>query len=273
MRTLLKGVKKGGFFIVVFLLIFALTASPAVAYAKPLNTRKGGALSPTQVLIDSPSGGAAAWSHTALRILINPNQYQTSSPEVSAGRRSIDSWKAYITWFSSKDWNGDGKPDHPWLNGFNFVVYVKGVNESLLAGIADVTITYRYEMVSRYILGYASLSYVRVGGHYAIRSADIFIGVRGLSSMGIENVLAHEFGHALGLDHSNSRGDLMYASFDAERENRFIAPPSTLNLYALALSHGWLSRGVFSEYRGELAITLPASHGAVTSGVAGQWIE
>lgn len=87
-----------------------------------------------------------------------------------------------------------------------------------------MTITYYYKITPGYILGYANLSYKQVGGQYAIQSVDIMLGVKGLSITGIANLV----------------------------------PPSTLNLYALTISHGWLSTGTFSEHNGNLTLTLPA---------------
>jgi hypothetical protein len=216
------------------------------------------AATPTQNLINSPDGGAAAWDHTSITILVRPNVYSPASPEISAGRRAIDHWKASLTWFSKQDWDGNGSPDYPWLDQISFIVYVRGVNETALTGPPDITITYYYKVTPGYILGYASLSFKQLAdGHYAIQSAEIVLGVKGLGIVGIENLVAHEFGHALGLEHSNVKGDLMYPSFDVTEMKKSIVPPSTLNLYSLTLSHGWIATGTFYEYHGGLAITLP----------------
>jgi len=245
------------------LLFFASYSAVAPAFAKgPKKPPRGGEETPTQNLIESPDHGAAAWSHNELTILINPNVYSPSSPEISAGRRAIDHWKASITWFSTKDWNGDGSEDYPWIDKLDFIVYVKGVNETLLdSSPPDIKITYYYKIIPGYILGSTSISFKEIetpyGTQYAIQSVDIILGVKGLSLIGIENLVAHEFGHALGLEHSNKKGDLMYPSFDMKEEKKRIIPPSTLNLYALTINHEWLSDITFYEHYGNLAITLP----------------
>ncbi|MEM2634020.1 MAG: matrixin family metalloprotease, partial [Nitrososphaerales archaeon] len=121
----------------------------------------------------------------------------------------------------------------------------------------DITITYYHKIAPSYVLGSTRLSFKKVGENYAIRSVDIIIGVRGLNTIGIENLVAHEFGHALGLEHSDVKGDLMYPSFDMSEERVNIVSPSTLNLYSLAISYSWLKTEKFSQYHGSLSITLP----------------
>lgn len=248
-----------GLLLLSVLLFAILFSSPSTAFARGfLQAKEVVGVTTTQNLIESPDGGAAVWDHATLTVLINPNVYSSDSSEIVAGRRAIDHWEASIAWFSAQDWDGDGVPDYLWLGGISFTVYVYGVNESLLKGSPDIAITYYYKITPGYILGYASLSFKQVGEHYAIQSVDIVLGVKGLSTIGIENLVAHEFGHALGLEHSNKNGDLMYSSFDMKEEKKNVVPPSTLSLYALTISHGWLKTGIFSEYHGSLAITLPA---------------
>ena len=53
-------------------------------------------------------------------------------------------------------------------------------------------------------------------------------------------VIAHELGHALGLGHSTNEEDLMYEYYVEPR------PPSTLDLYALAIVYEWIDDGTFS---------------------------
>ncbi len=210
-----------------------------------------------QNLANAPNKGAAVWDHTTITILIKPNVYSPNSNEVSAGRKAIDRWKASLIWFSTQDWNNDTLPDYPWLSKINFIIYVQGVNETLIKTPPDITITYYHKIAPSYVLGSTRLSFKKVGENYAIRSVDIIIGVRGLNTIGIENLVAHEFGHALGLEHSDVKGDLMYPSFDMSEERVNIVSPSTLNLYSLAISYSWLKTEKFSQYHSSLSITLP----------------
>jgi len=96
---------------------------------------------------------------------------------------------------------------------------------------ADITVKLYYKVTPGYILGYAAVSCPSDG---MITSAEIVLGLKGLSNTGRKNLAAHELGHALGLGHSNLKGDLMYASFDSQ-ERKTLFCPSNLDVEALSI--------------------------------------
>ena len=57
--------------------------------------------------------------------------------------------------------------------------------------------------------------------------------VKGLNDIGLQNVSAHEFGHALALIHADTNKDLMGPRFERKEEGKRIVCPSNLDVAGL----------------------------------------
>jgi len=70
-------------------------------------------------------------------------------------------------------------------------------------------------------------------------SIDIYVAQLA-DPIDVGNVIAHELGHALGLGHTETLGDLMYPNYNVEAVN-YPLYPSTLDVYGVSRAFGWLT--------------------------------
>lgn len=199
-------------------------------------------------LISIQNGRAASWSKTTLSILITTNDAAASEPNlqaVNAAGGAISQWRSAIAQFTKN------YTQYDYLNKLAFKIYVQGVNDTSLRSKPDIRISFTDTLPA--LLGDTKLLIMDTP---LISSVNATVAVQGLNTQGVQNVLVHEFGHALGLNHTSIETDVMYG----ERERTAVSEeklcPSTLDLYALASIYQWIPKVIYTPYRGT-SITLP----------------
>jgi predicted Zn-dependent protease len=208
-------------------------------------------ISPTIDLVSIIGGEAASWDKTDLRLLIDNNTANIDAPEINlveAVGTSLDKWRRSIKIFI------ENNPQFAYLGRINITVYVQGGNYTLLSDNPDIEIAF-YNRLSSSLLGETQLL---ISNANFIDHAEISISVRDLSARGIINILTHEFGHALGLKHSDEPDDLMYSERERGEVKEIVLCPSTLNLYALSLLYQWIEGGEYFPFPSD-SVTLPAT--------------
>jgi len=174
-----------------------------------------------------------SWRKSTLTVLLEPH---TSDAHNLNALEGIRWWGRAIRVFTALYGN-----EH--LDRLSIVTLIRGVNGTS----GDITVSFAGDLGSR-ICGVTYLN----GDGDEIVSARVQISLRCVGSdMELVRVVSsHEFGHALGLDHTDNSQDLMYPY--VVRGSR----PSTLNLYALAVAYSWLRGGT-----GDVpsSVELPAS--------------
>jgi hypothetical protein len=182
---------------------------------------------------NEPIGIIGSWRKSTLTVLLEPhpsNEYNVNALE------GIRWWTRAIRVFTALY-------GHDHLERLEIVTLVNGVNGTS----GDITVRFVGDLGGR-ICGIAYLN----GYGDEITTASISISLRCVGSdMELVRVVSsHEFGHALGLDHTGNSMDLMYSYVVRG------ARPSTLNLYALAVAYSWL-RGSTGSIPS--SVTLPSS--------------
>lgn len=105
---------------------------------------------------------------------------------------------------------------------------------------ADITIEYVSSLGGN-VCGLASLRQNFITREILRVEIRISRSCVGVNSATAYKVVAHEYGHALGLGHSSYDQDLMYERVNVAEQ------PSTLNLYALAVAYSWIRDGRFQR--------------------------
>ena len=177
--------------------------------------------------------GNSKWDKTTLKVLILLNEteswWQSYFPEMV--EYAVEQWNDAFIYFS------DSYPSYGYLSNLKLTTLTSNVT---LPGY-DVYVIFDPDVL---ISGVDALGETLVESYLnkTIKVAWVTISAKSQAVDLTRNIYrdttAHEFGHALGLGHSNYTNDLMYPYQDIVASNYSI---STLDLYGVALLFGWMN--------------------------------
>jgi hypothetical protein len=192
-------------------------------------------------LVSIQKDKASSWSRTNLKILVELDGVQkirSDLPVLEAVGSAVSQWRISITDFTEK------YPEYKYLENLNLTLYVYGYNESLMIGAEDIIIRFTDDLSSP-LIGRTRLAVTTV---YSIAHAEVTIDISELSLLGLHNVLTHELGHTLGLEHSDISYDLMFSEREVNEVSTEVLCPSTLDIYALTQTYQWIKAGEYSSF-------------------------
>jgi hypothetical protein len=158
-------------------------------------------------LVTCNNGDIAKWDKSNLKYFID-NSANAKSSVIDAIRKGVE------------EWNDAGQSKYT-------------LSETNTISKADITINTVLRISPRFVLGATDVNCASdVKG---ITHATMFVRTKGLSLTIIQNIAAHETGHALGLGHSKLSQDLMFPSFDRQEVLNLVCP-SNLDVGGLTAS-------------------------------------
>lgn len=228
-----------------FLVILLTTLLLATLPVSPTSLPPQTAAAQTIPSIETEGG---VWTDPAISVLITPSTGQTWYRSSYAGdaAHAVRRWTQSIIVFT------DTYP-YNYLRQLSFNIHIEGINTTASPDVA-ISFIQNFPSTGTPALGETRTRITQFSNHFeppitmrlAAQDPD---QLRQLSDSDVVNIATHEFGHALGLGHTNMLTtddnflELMSTTYNLPVGNAKnpLEAPSTLDLYALATIYNYLA--------------------------------